>query len=56
MRAGGCTVQQALAPEAAAVVKQAVERPGKAPAASWPNNLLNAYLVEPGWEGVNKGF
>ncbi|KAF2734998.1 hypothetical protein EJ04DRAFT_576537 [Polyplosphaeria fusca] len=39
-----------------AVVKQAVDRPQKAPAASWPNNLYKAYLAEPWWEGVNKGF
>lgn len=39
-----------------AVVAQAVRDPKKAPAASWPNNLYKAYLAEPDWEGVNKGF
>jgi HD superfamily phosphohydrolase YqeK len=39
-----------------AVVEQAVKKPQKAPAASWPNNLYRAYVAEPEWEGVNKGF
>jgi hypothetical protein len=39
-----------------AVVRQAVEKPQKAPAASWPNNMYKAYLAEPEWDGVNKGF
>lgn len=38
------------------VVRQAVREPRKAPKASWPGGLLRAYLEEPGWEGVNKGF
>lgn len=39
-----------------AVVEQAARKPGKAPPASWPNNLYKAYLAEPEWDGVNKGF
>lgn len=39
-----------------AVVAQAVAKPEKAPKASWPNNLYRAYLEDPGWQGVNKGF
>lgn len=39
-----------------AVVEQAVRRPEKAPAASWPNNLYKAYLADPEWDGDNKGF
>ncbi|KAF1993059.1 hypothetical protein P154DRAFT_528069 [Amniculicola lignicola CBS 123094] len=38
------------------VVHQAIRRPGKAPAASWPNNLYRAHLADPEWKGVNKGF
>lgn len=39
-----------------AVVAQAVTKPKKAPPASWPNNLYKAYLEDPEWQGVNKGF
>ncbi|KIW94740.1 uncharacterized protein Z519_04717 [Cladophialophora bantiana CBS 173.52] len=39
-----------------AVVQQAVQNPAKAPAASWPNNLYKAYLENPGWTGINRGF
>jgi HD superfamily phosphohydrolase YqeK len=38
------------------VAEQAVKKPEKAPAASWPNNLYKAHLAEPDWDGVNKGF
>jgi hypothetical protein len=31
-------------------------RSAKAPAVSWPWNLLRSRLEDPGWEGVNKGF
>ena len=39
-----------------AVVAQALQNPDKAPAASWPGNLLRAHLEDPAWTGVNKGF
>ncbi|KAF2649217.1 hypothetical protein K491DRAFT_611298 [Lophiostoma macrostomum CBS 122681] len=39
-----------------AVATQAVRNPRKAPPASWANNLYKAYLAEPDWDGVNKGF
>ena len=39
-----------------AVVEQAIRRPEKAPAASWPNNLYKEFLADPSWKGVNKGF
>lgn len=39
-----------------AVVEQAVKNPGKAPAASWPNNLYKSHLEDPTWEGVNRAF
>lgn len=39
-----------------AVVEQAVRRPGKAVGASWANNLYRAYLADPAWMGVNRGF
>lgn len=32
------------------------ERDAKAPAVSWPWNLLRCRLEEPEWQGVNKGF
>jgi HD superfamily phosphodiesterase len=38
------------------VVEQAKRNPEKAPKASWPYNLLRAYLEEPEYDGVNKGF
>ena len=39
-----------------AVVEQAIRRPEKAPASSWPNNLYKGFLADPSWTGVNKGF
>lgn len=39
-----------------AIVKQAVKNPKKAPKSSWPGGLYQAYLAEPDWKGVNKGF
>ncbi|KAF1969659.1 hypothetical protein BU23DRAFT_476116 [Bimuria novae-zelandiae CBS 107.79] len=39
-----------------AVAQQAVKRPEKAPKATWPGALLRAYLEDPEWKGVNKGF
>lgn len=39
-----------------AVVRQAVEKPEKAPAVSWPNALLKAHLKDPDFEGVNPEF
>lgn len=39
-----------------AVAHQAVKKPQKAPSATWPGSLLKAYLDDPRWEGVNKGF
>jgi HD superfamily phosphodiesterase len=39
-----------------AVVEQALRNNQKAPAASWPNNLLKSHLENPDWRGVNKGF
>jgi HD superfamily phosphodiesterase len=39
-----------------AVVEQALRNNNKAPAASWPNNLLKSHLENPKWKGVNKGF
>ncbi|KAF1846660.1 uncharacterized protein K460DRAFT_268217, partial [Cucurbitaria berberidis CBS 394.84] len=39
-----------------AVVKQAKQRPEKAPMVSWPGVLYRAHLEEPEWDGVNKGF
>jgi hypothetical protein len=43
------------------VAVQAEKREGerrslKAPAVSWPWNLLRSRVENPGWEGVNKGF
>jgi hypothetical protein len=38
------------------VVEQALRRPEKAPAASWPGILLRSHKEDPGWEGVNKAF
>ncbi|KAI9681906.1 MAG: hypothetical protein M1822_006983 [Bathelium mastoideum] len=39
-----------------AVVRQAVERPGKAPMGCWSGELLEAWRREPGFEGVNPAF
>jgi hypothetical protein len=39
-----------------AVVEQAIRNPGKAPAASWPNNLYKSHLDNPNWAGVNRAF
>lgn len=39
-----------------AVVRQAVDKPEKAPAVSWPNALLKAHLKDPGFDGVNPEF
>ncbi|KAK3335269.1 hypothetical protein B0T19DRAFT_3841 [Cercophora scortea] len=39
-----------------AVVRQALLDRIKAPAASWPGDLLRAKMADPGWEGVNQGF
>ncbi|KAG9574508.1 metal dependent phosphohydrolase, partial [Aureobasidium melanogenum] len=39
-----------------AVVRQAVKRPEKAPAVSWPNALLKAHLKDPDFDGVNPEF
>ncbi|MBG7702536.1 HD domain-containing protein [Streptomyces sp. MC1] len=39
-----------------AVVAQAVRRPNKAPASSWPGGLLVAHLADPGHTGVNEAF
>lgn len=36
--------------------RQGERRSMKAPAVSWPWNLLRSRLENPGWEGVNKGF
>jgi hypothetical protein len=36
--------------------RQGEGRSKKAPAATWPWNLLRNRLENPGWEGVNKGF
>lgn len=38
------------------VVRQALERPEKAPKVSWPNALLEAYLRDPEFEGVSPAF
>lgn len=39
-----------------AVADQAVKRPEKAPAASWPENLYRSKMENPDWAGVNKRF
>ncbi|ROW09458.1 hypothetical protein VMCG_02199 [Cytospora schulzeri] len=39
-----------------AVVRQALLLPSKAPACSWPGELLRAHAAEPDWDGVNKAF
>jgi HD domain len=39
-----------------AVVKQALPKRHKAPAASWPGVLVRAHLENPDWNGVNRGF
>jgi len=36
--------------------REGEERKAKAPAVSWPWNLLRCKLEEPEWKGVNKGF
>lgn len=36
--------------------REGEERDAKAPAVSWPWNLLRCRLEEPEWRGVNKGF
>ena len=36
--------------------REGEERRTKAPAVSWPWNLLRMSVENPGWEGVNKGF
>lgn len=36
--------------------REGEERTKKAPAVSWPWNLLRCRLEEPEWKGVNKGF
>jgi hypothetical protein len=36
--------------------REGEERKAKAPAVSWPWNLLRCRLEEPEWNGVNKGF
>ncbi|KAF2265742.1 hypothetical protein CC78DRAFT_552760 [Lojkania enalia] len=37
-------------------IEQAIRRSPKASAASWSNNLYQAYLADPESKGVNKGF
>ncbi|KAH8728753.1 hypothetical protein GQ44DRAFT_608980 [Phaeosphaeriaceae sp. PMI808] len=39
-----------------AVVGQMIRQPAKAAMPSWPGMLYKAYLAEPDWDGVNKGF
>ena len=39
-----------------AVADQTMQRPEKAPPASWPGDLHKAKLEHPEWTGVNKGF
>ncbi|KAK3936423.1 hypothetical protein QBC46DRAFT_395155 [Diplogelasinospora grovesii] len=39
-----------------AVVRQALLKPQKAPAASWPGDLVRAHEEDPKWNGVNKAF
>ncbi|KAM7198238.1 hypothetical protein V8F20_006265 [Naviculisporaceae sp. PSN 640] len=39
-----------------AVVRQALLERRKAPASSWPGDLMRARDEDPDWEGVNKGF
>lgn len=36
--------------------REGEERKAKAPAVSWPWNLLRCRLEEPEWKGINKGF
>lgn len=36
--------------------REGEERKAKAPAVSWPWNLLRCSLEEPEWKGINKGF
>lgn len=56
------TIEQAyprLEPEKVlgdAVVAQALQQRGKAPASSWPGIMLKAALDEPEWKGINKAF
>lgn len=39
-----------------AVVRQVLEKPGKAPTSSWPERLLKAHLADPRWDRDNPGF
>lgn len=39
-----------------AVVEQAKNNPGKAPAASWPGVLYKSHLENPDWTGINQAF
>lgn len=39
-----------------AVVRAGLDRPEKAPPASWPGDLVRAKKEDPDWEGVNKAF
>ncbi|GEE01572.1 phosphohydrolase [Gordonia spumicola] len=38
------------------VVSQVLDRPEKAPRPSWPRDLYESYLQDPGYRGVNRGF
>lgn len=38
------------------VVRQAVNRPDKAPPAGWPGILYRSHLEDPHWTGVNRAF
>lgn len=38
------------------VVAQALATPEKAPRPSWPRDLYESYLQDPGYRGVNRGF
>jgi hypothetical protein len=46
---GDCVARQAEK-------REGEERKAKAPAVSWPWNLLRCRLEDPGWKGINKGF
>lgn len=39
-----------------AVVRQGLNRPEKAPLASWPGDLVRAQKEDPDWDGVNRAF
>jgi hypothetical protein len=39
-----------------AVVRGAMKTPAKAPACSWPRDLLRSKMENPEWDGVNKAF